>query len=528
MVARKTPARPAAKKVAATKKPAITKAPAAATEKIVPGTHQINARFDAGGRGRRFAKWNPGAHGPANVVKGTELVRDRARDSVRNDWASTSGVAKWATNLVGVGITPRFKRLTAGDRKQKIIDLYNDFVQVADADGVLNFYGLQTLCVRGWFESGEVFVRMRPRSLDAGLPVPLQLQVLESDFCPSHLDVDAGARVGLPANHVIRQGIEFNKFGRRMAYWFYKNHPGDRAMGATMGGDADLVRVPASQVCHIFEPKRPGQLRGVSELAGVLAKLREVADFEDAVLLRQKIGNLFVAFIKSNMGESFGDVDPLSGAPLGAGSGGEPIIDLAPGIIQELDPGQDVAFANPPEAGTEYGEYFRASHIGTSAGQGLPYELLTGDIRNVSDRTLRVIINDFRRFAEQRQWQIVIPMLCVRVIGAFADAAVLAGLLSEEEADAVRRAEWSPHGWAYIHPVQDPQGKKLEVEAGFRSRSSVIGERGDDPDMVDSERAADMAREKELDLWVDPNPQPAAGDGDGIDNEEYTAPPNAA
>ena len=89
------------------------------------------------------------------------------------------------------------------------------------------------------------------------------------------------------------------------------------------------------------------------------------------------------------------------------------------------------------------------------------------------------------------------------------------------------------HGWAYIHPVQDVQGKKMEVDAGFRSRSSVIGQQGDDPEQVDDERLADMDREKDLGLYVDPlgNTQPSDGsadnpDADGIDNNEYTAPPN--
>jgi len=68
----------------------------------------------------------------------------------------------------------------------------------------------------------------------------------------------------------------------------------------------------------------------------------------------------------------------------------------------------------------------------------------------------------------------------------------------------VRRAEWATHGWAHIHPVQDPQGKKVEVDAGFRSRSSVIGERGDDPDEVDAERAADREREEQLGLHMVP------------------------
>ena len=131
---------------------------------------------------------------------------------------------------------------------------------------------------------------------------------------------------------------------------------------------------------------------------------------------------------------------------------------------------------------------------------GWVYEIFSVDIREVSDRTLRVLINDFRRFAEQRQWQVIIPMMCQPVIEWFAEAAVLAGLITIDELDSAKRVEHAPHGWQYIHPVQDPQGKKMEVDAGFRSRSSVIAERGDDPDLVDDERQSDDKREQDMEI----------------------------
>ena len=140
----------------------------------------------------------------------------------------------------------------------------------------------------------------------------------------------------------------------------------------------------------------------------------------------------------------------------------------------------------------------------------MPYELLSGDIQNVSDRTLRVIINEFRRHAEQRQWQIIIPKLCQPVMNWFVEAAVMAGLVGMDEENEVRRVEWSPHGWAHIHPVQDPTGKKIEVEAGFRSKSSVIAANGDDPDYVADEIEADDRRDQALKIgpYSEANQQP--------------------
>lgn len=487
------------------KNPAPTPTAAAAAQ-TAGATPKFANRYDAAGRGRRVAGWMPPSSGPNLATAGLQTIRNRARDSTRNDAMAESAIQKWTSNMIGIGITPRFKRVTSQTRKQHITDLWNDFVKRADADCVLDLYGMQTLVVRAWLDSGEVFARRRNRFIDEdGLPVPMQVQILEADMVPL---LDSDNQKGLPQNHRIRSGIEFNKRGRRVAYWFYKEHPGDKMFDlSTLDPDA-LVRVAASEVCHVFEQKRPGQLRGVSTLASVLLGLRNEADYVDATLERQKLANLYVGFISRQL-PSMDPNDPLNGALTGQpyasdNDTGEPLLPLKPGLFQELDDGQKMEWSNPPEAGTNYSDYLRTSRLATAAGSGLPYEIMSGDIREISDRTLRVIINDFRRFAEQRQWQIVIPQFCQRVVEWFAEASMLAGEITIGEIEDVVRCEHAPHGWEYIHPVQDVQGKVLEMANGIRSRSSVIGARGDDPEAVDQERAADKQREIDLDLFVDP------------------------
>lgn len=460
------------------------------------GRLEIHSKYDAAGAGRRMKGWMPPSSGPNRAITGLQNIRNRARDAVRNDWSGESVTQKWVTNLVGIGITPRLTRITDKTRKTELGDLWERWCQVADADGVLSFYGLQALLVRSWLDSGEVFVRKRVRRLDSGLEVPLQVQLIEAEFVPLF---DADTWIGMPRGHKIRSGIELDNRGQRVAYWMHRDHPGDD----TMVDMSKLLRVPASEVKHVYEVKRPGQLRGVSAMASVLARLRAIGDYDDAVLERQKLANLFAAFITRGVGSDM-DLDPLTNMPLEM-AGDTPLAGLQPGIIQELDYGQDVKFANPPEAGTTYSDYMRTQHLGTAAASGMPYEIFSGDIREVSDRTLRVVINEFRRFAEQRQWHTIIPMFCQPVRQWWTEACAIAGLVSMDEINDVAMVQWAPHGWAYIHPVQDVQGKQAEVDAGFRSRSSVISERGDDPETVDAERAADLEREKELGLFTDPN-----------------------
>lgn len=462
-------------------------------------TQGVQARYDAAGRGRRIASWNPPQSGPNRALVGLNVVRSRARDAVRNDWAGEAATTKWVTTLVGIGIKARFDSVTSVSRRQKISLAFADWCEAADADGVLNFFGLQTLAVRAWLESGECFVRLRDRPLTANLTVPFQVQLLEADFVPNNLDIDAWP--GMATGNRIRQGVELGPDGARVAYWVFPQHPGDWITGV-QPVISNLIRVPVDQMLHIFEPKRPGQLRGVSALASVLIRLRNTMDFEDVTLDRQKLANLFTAFITRELPPESADIDFDSdtGLPKWYDENDQAVQTMESGMTQELQPGEDVKFANPPEAGTMFSDYMRTTGLGTAAGAGLPYELMSGDIRNVSDRTLRVVMQEFRRFAAQRQWQIIIPMFCQPVIKKWAQAAVLAGVVRPNEYDSVRRPTWAPHGFEHIHPVQDPQGQILEVQGGLRSRSSVIGERGDDPIDVDTERAADMEREKALGL----------------------------
>jgi lambda family phage portal protein len=451
------------------------------------------AKYDAAGTGRRMAGWNPASSGPNRALEGLQRIRNRARDVSRNDWSGESGVQKWTTSLIGIGITPRFKRVKSATRRRDIVDLWNDFVAKADADCVLSLYGLQTLITRSWLDAGEVFIRRRGRFEDQGLPVPVQVQVLEAEFVPM---LDADNFRGLPAGNKIRSGIELDNRGQRIAYWFFKEHPGD---DTTSYAADDLVRILARDVSHVFEPKRPGQLRGVSMLAPVLNRLKNIENFDDATLTRQQLANLVVGFITRGLptGDDDDDINPLTNQPHETGPAA-PLLGMQPGLLQELEDGQKVEWSNPPEAGTTYSDYMRTQHLGTAAAAGVPYEIFSGDIVNVSDRTLRVVINEFRRFNEQRQWQIIIPMACQRIVEWFADAALLVNKIEQVELDDVRRVEHAPHGWAHIHPVQDPTGKKVEVDAGFRSRSSVVGERGDDIYEVDDERQQDDAREQKL------------------------------
>ncbi len=144
-------------------------------------------------------------------------------------------------------------------------------------------------------ESGECLIRIRERRIEDGLPVPLQLQLLE----PDHLDT--GKTGEISGGGFVVQGVEFDALGRRRAYWLYPVHPGEVA--TFRKAQLASKRVPADGVLHLFDRLRPGQVRGVPWFAPVILKLRDLDEYDDAELVRKKIEACFAAFVTGSEDE---------------------------------------------------------------------------------------------------------------------------------------------------------------------------------------------------------------------------------
>ena len=148
--------------------------------------------------------------------------------------------------------------------RKRIQELWLQWTDEADVAGICDFYGLQALVLRSVIECGECFVRIKTDRQNG--TVPLKLQILEAE----HLD--ASKDYPLPNEHIIKSGIEFDKSGKKVAYYLYKEHPGDSCRGYSCG-EHESLRIPANEILHIYKSLRPGQIRGEPWLSNVLVKL---------------------------------------------------------------------------------------------------------------------------------------------------------------------------------------------------------------------------------------------------------------
>ncbi|HDR9135057.1 TPA: phage portal protein [Burkholderia vietnamiensis] len=476
---------------------------------VVPTRLKAAAYESASTTGARAKSWRASSAGPNAAAQNLPLLRSRARDAIRNDpWAKTA-IARLVSNTIGNGIQAHPQHPNDAVRKMQK-QLWEDSCEEIDADDVFDMAGVQTLAARAFFSDGEVLVRRQFRSPSEGLAVPMQIRLLEGDLLPMEKNEV------VPGGGEIINGVEFNADGRRVAYHLLQRHPGEYGRAST--GNMQTVRMPADEIAHVFLALRPGQVRGVPELSTVLLRLKSLDNFDDAVLFRQEVSNIFAGFITKPPSEPGLPGDPVTGGEMQYDVDGfSPVVSLEPGSMQELAPGEDVKFAEPPGAGTDYGPFMRQQLMAAAASVGMPYEVMTGDLRDVSDRVLRVILNEFRRSIEQIQWNVFIHQFCRKVWRWWVDACALSGAMPMADYYRRRRdylrVRWVPQGWPYIHPVQDVTAKRMEIRSGLASRTGAVLSRGDDPEQVDNENAADLARERRLGIRYD-TLEPFDGVGD--------------
>lgn len=194
------------------------------------------------------------------------------------------------------------------------------------------------------------------------------------------------------------------------AYWICNRHP----LGSNSAVDAAGLtwqRVEAygdttgrRNVLHIMSRERIGQRRGVPLLAPVLESLKQLGRYTDAEITAAVISAMFTVFVKSQ--------NPSDGRPFGEMIPAEELIDnadqssieLGPGAIIDLNPGEEVQFADPKHPNTGYDDFTNATIRLIGAGLEIPPEVMMKQF-TTSYSAARGALNEFwRTCSMQRDW----------------------------------------------------------------------------------------------------------------------------
>jgi len=462
--------------------------------------------YPAAGTGTRLARWRWNTGGPNNIL-GSALptLRGRSRQMVRTTGEADVAIEAIVTDWIGTGIKPQWNTADRGFNRA-IADLWLAWTDDADADDRFDFYGLQGLALRSMLEAGDVFARIRIRRPEDDLIVPMQIQLLESEFCPYEKTEPAPGGQGY-----IQNGIEIDVLGKRRAYWMFREHPAD---GTRTQLAMTPVRIDGSQVVQLATIRRPGALRGEPWLSRALVKMLDVSQYDDAQVVRQKISAMYTGYASPvaeqvMSGQTKPDADGVSVAP------------LEPGALHVLPSGVDIKWSAPPSPGDTYQEFMSQQYHEMAAASGVLYEVMTGDYSTVNDRTWRAAMSVLKRRSQRYQHGLFVYQFCRPIVTAWVDTAINAGELDVPKAIDVRklyRPKWIPQAWEYINPVQDIAAKRDEVRSGFKSRRMQVSADGYDVEEIDEENQTDNKRADDAELGYDSDGRRALPTGAAIAN----------
>lgn len=420
-----------------------------------------------------------GASANADHSADAATLRANARALKQNVPIIRAGLEARAAAMIGTGIVTKFE----GPYADTLQTLWARWLRECDADGLRDLYGIQSGAFEAMDCDGEVLVRLRPRLPTDGLAVPLQLQLLEIDWLDSLRNEARGP-------NTIVNGKEYDPIGRLVAYWLYPQHPGEigRFRASARGMSSP---VPADQIIHLFHPDRPGAGRGITRLAPIIAKVKDLALLEDAELARKNLESR-LSVIASGEVDSLVQQDASSSTPGDLGS-------LPGGGIVRVPPGLNLTTV-APNAVPGFEGYCKWIVHQVCAGGGWTYEQATGDVSEANFSSARVSLQNQRREIDRIRWITLIPQLIDGICAAFVRTAVLAGKVPRN-AVAVTTYTHTPPKWEYVNPKDEVDTVLAEIAGGLNSISGAIRARGDDPEKIFDELEADVKNLQARGIW---------------------------
>lgn len=430
--------------------------------------------FDAATGGRRapsnFGRINP------EIAAAGETVASRARYLVRNNPWVSNATGNLVTALVGHGIRPNATGLDPETRKT-VAKAFDRWAAEADAAGIMDFWGLQSLLAEHLIVDGEALAILHRD------PDGLRLQFLD----PAQLD--RSKTTELSDGRVIHQGVELDARGRRLAFWIIPENP--NGLTATF---MSSQRVPAEDVIHVLKPVAAGQVRGISHLAPAILPASELDQYLDAALVQAKTSALLSVWLVNQ--------NDLSGDPVDFDAGD---LSLEPGVVRTLPGGWDIRSFDPDKT-TDTASVARIHLQGLAAALGLPEHLLSGDLSRANYSSLRGGLVPFRQRIEALQYSVLVPQFLDRVWREWLALETLAGRL---DVPMDTRAEWIPPKQPWVDPLKDLQATELALRLGLTSRSQAAAEMGWSVEALDAEIAADRERAAALGLTFNPETENA-------------------
>jgi len=448
----------------------------------------VRGAYKAGDISRSSEGWVP-VNAKAEQVNQPQrdFIRARTKEAERNSDIVGGIIGMLERNVVATGF-----RLQAntGDEEinAKLEAVFEDWQKPRNSDitGMQAFWEQCKMTIRRTLvDGGIIFIK----TYTGNDRFPFQLQAREVD------DIDSSGQLRNGIN-VIVHGVEVDGNQKPVAYYLKQYSPDGWFTGKT-------TRVPAERVIALWRKTLPSQIREISPLAPAISRVNDTEEYLDAVSIKEKILASLSVFIKrlipsSGVGRGLGarpdnkDYDPESGYKKKR---------ISPGMMMELQPGDDVSAVIPTGQASNAREFASLHQRLIGSGQGLSYEATSRDMSQVNYSSARQgLLEDQRTYEDWQQW--LIDHFLSEVYTEVIISAVLTGEIIipdfwKNKAKYLRH-RWIAPGWSWIDPVKEITANLKAIDSGQDNLANVCARTGYDWREILEQRAKEKAFIKEL------------------------------
>ncbi len=433
-----------------------------------------------------------------DIRRALKILRARSREEYQSNDYAKGAVRLFKNNVVGHnGIVMRSRAMYANgnpDRpaRDTLEGGWKRFCKrgVPEVTRRHSWRGCLELIVQSLVVDGECIMVGRPGM--ARNEFGWAFEFVDPELLDHELNED------LKNGNIIRMGVELDSMGAPAAYHFL---PNDRLKDDYQRQTfrQSHVRVPASQVMHVFLPEYVTQTRGVPWMATALIRAGMMRGYEEAELVAARVASSMMgAWEEAETGAQFtgdelDDDDPDTATHY---------LDAAePGVMSRIPHGAKLHTFDPTHPTQQFPFYLKTLLRGFSVGVGVPYNSIANDLEGVNFSSLRQGNLDARDTWTGLQ-ELLIEGPCDWVYENWLENALLANVLELRPGTTLSSfsrpkyldIRWQPRTWEHVQPREQEMANQMQLGMRSKTVSQLIRDKGLDPDEVFDEWAEDIQK----------------------------------
>jgi lambda family phage portal protein len=416
-----------------------------------------------------------------NDMSARVSLRARARELAKNNEFIKKYLQLIKNNVIGPsGITLSMQVTNVDGSSDKIV---NDLIEnlwwewsqtgICDVTGKYSFKKVCDLLVDALMRDGEALIYIR-RGKEFG-KFTYQLQILDCEYLDDTYTSKEANGV------IIRDGVEFNQFGKPIAYYILTSSPND-----PLGNHVDRIRVPAQDIIHIFDPEYAAQHRGITKFAPVMMSLHHLSKFRESELIAARVAACKQAFLTKTGTNEF---------PADEEENGILTNEVSPGTIEILPEGYDIRFSDFNAPTTTFDMFNKAILRGVAVGLGVSYNSLNCDLESVNYSSAR-----FGGIEEQNNYRTIQNFIIDNFVNRVFEDWLRTQFINNRLSYGINKFQkfntkkWITKSFKSVDPAKDATANRLLLDSNLKTRTEILAESGQDFE----ETILQLSKEKEL------------------------------